>query len=143
MTTSLLVVAYLLDVYRRKLLLHSFQIKIRKSLHESHHVVAFPAATAIKHQFIVCTFKGLWQQFSTVGSTFCRHCPLFIGVHIFSNCILFYFSYIFDLHADIIYFAKIITLQTPRCIYSQKLFFLVYRYMLVTKEDVSNKSCLF
>ena len=57
MTTSLLVVAYLLNIYRRELLLDSFQIQIWESLHQSYHMVAFTAATAIKHQLTACGSK--------------------------------------------------------------------------------------
>jgi hypothetical protein len=54
MTTSLLAVAYLLNIYRRELLLDSFQIQIWEPLHQSHHMAAFTAATAIEHQLTAC-----------------------------------------------------------------------------------------
>jgi len=57
MTTSLLVVAYLINIYRRELLLDGFQIQIWEPLHQSHHMVAFTAATAIKHQLTACGSK--------------------------------------------------------------------------------------
>jgi len=59
MTSSLLVVAYLINIYGRKLLLDSFQIQIWEPLHQSYHVVAFTAATAIKHQLTACGSKSV------------------------------------------------------------------------------------
>jgi len=57
MTTRLLVVAYLINIYGRELLLDSFQIQIWEPLHQSYHMVAFTAATAIKHQLTACGSK--------------------------------------------------------------------------------------
>jgi hypothetical protein len=54
MTTSLLVVTDLLNIYRRELLLHSFQIHIWEPLQKSHHMVAFTAATVIERQLTAC-----------------------------------------------------------------------------------------